>query len=443
VAGLRFFKKISIFHYAIIAIAVLIFSLCVFLSIEKFNQIDSLKSRQYFSLIQSELSQDKEPKVKGVNYAVISLSGTVQKSAIPKYKEHETVDLKTLAGIDGIKERNRVYFAAPLIKDNVQTGTLILLIDLNLLRNESSAVIWIILSGLLCISIILLVLQTKSIMKKDISKPLDTLNRIAKKMAGGDYSEKLLYDYTDEIGLLCHNIEILRDDLKASQDREDKLKNNEKFLLACISHDLKTPLAIISGTAESLKDDMVASNIAADRILNKTAALNKLINDILEQTKTELNEFSVNLSECYAKSFFEKELGDFQTEAEKNGLKYIVSDCPDCIINIDKQRIVQVLHNLIGNAMKYTPKGGTIAVNFQVKDNLLIISVKDTGLGISAADLPFIFDKFYRGEKARSVIAGSGLGLPISKYIIEKHGGKIECDTVLSKGTEMSFSLPL
>lgn len=444
-AKIKLFKKISIISAVIIFLIIVIFSICLCFAIERFNQIDASKSRQYFSLVQNELSQNQEPQIDGVNYAVVSLDGKILKSTINSYAENQTIELKLLAGIDESRENGRVYFAAPFLKDDIQVGTLILLIDSNLVRIGAGGniVLIVFLSGLF-VSSLLLILRMMFIAKKDIAIPLEAISRIAKKMAGGDYSEKLLYDYTDEIGQLCHDIEILRDELLSSRHRESELKKNEKFLLACISHDLKTPLAIIAGTAESLKDNIVNPEQAAVAILNKTNMLGKLIDDILEQTKTELGEFSINRTECYAKEFFEKELKGLQSEAQKKGLIFIMSACPECIVSIDKQRIFQVMHNLIGNALKYTPKGGTITVSFEIKDNELIVSVKDTGAGISAQDLPFIFDKFFRGEKARSPeTSGSGLGLPIAKYIIEKHCGKIDCDTILGKGTEMRFSLPL
>lgn len=439
------YKKLSVLCLIAAILLAGMFSVSLFFAADRFNQIDGTKSRQYYSLIQDGLSQNAEPEIEGVGYAVVSFDGKILKSTIEYYPINQTIELKLLAGIDQTKINNRVFFAAPFIKDNIQTGTLVLLIDEKLVRvGAAENIVWIFCLSLMFVTIVFFVFQTALIIKNEIAVPLNTLSRIAKKMAGGEYGEKLLYDYTDEIGQLCHDIEVLRDELLSAGKREAALKQNEKFLLACISHDLKTPLSVISGTAESLKDGIVVAGEAAETILAKASMLNKLIDDILEQTKTELGEFSINMFECYAKDFFETELKELQAEAEKKNLGFKMSACPDCIVSIDKRRMYQVMQNLTGNAIKYTHSGGTVSVSFEIRDNSLTVSVKDMGTGIPAKDLPFIFDKFFRGEKARnSTVPGSGLGLPIAKYIIEKHGGSLECDTLLGKGTEMRFSLPL
>ena len=416
----------------------------LFLTVKQLNVPDNKKVRQYISQITSSLSEDNYIKIDGIKYAVFSLSGNVDFSDIENYDKDTTVDLKTLSVIDGTRENGFYLYSAPIINGGVQTGVLLLSVEGRLVSNHSFLYIFLIIiqSAFFILVIFILVRQFAKV-KNEIAIPILQINTIAKKMLAGNLDEKLLYDYTDEIGELCHNIENLRDELNASRDREITLKKNEKFLLACISHDLKTPIAVISGNAESLRDGIIEKKSATETIINKSKQLSKLIDDILQHTKAELDEFVIELKECYAKEFFETECNELKNEVEKNGIIFLAKICPNCLVKIDKQRIAQVMQNLVSNSIKYTGKNGLIEIDFTIENNFLIVSVKDSGQGISAEDMPFIFDKFFRGEKARNMNTGSGLGLAISKHIIEKHQGTIEVDSSPNRGTKISFSLPL
>ncbi|WP_041710793.1 sensor histidine kinase [Clostridium pasteurianum] len=132
-------------------------------------------------------------------------------------------------------------------------------------------------------------------------------------------------------------------------------------------------------------------------------------------------------------------------EVESRGLHFIVLDkIPNLVLNGDKKRLSQVMYNLVSNSIKYSKKGGTISIFFENTGRYIKVYVKDTGIGISSADIPFIFNKFYRAEKCRNQnIPGSGLGLSISKYILEAHGGFINCVESSSNGTTICFALPI
>lgn len=122
----------------------------------------------------------------------------------------------------------------------------------------------------------------------------------------------------------------------------------------------------------------------------------------------------------------------------------MLHEIPNVLLKVDKKRISEVIYNLVSNSIKYSKESSEISVYFEVTSNYLKVYVKDTGRGIASSDVPYIFNKFYRGEKSRNQnIPGSGLGLLISKYIVEAHGGFIECTGSLSKGTTMCFSLPI
>ncbi len=132
-------------------------------------------------------------------------------------------------------------------------------------------------------------------------------------------------------------------------------------------------------------------------------------------------------------------------DIQGSGLELKVDEIPDVLLDIAPDRIFQVFQNIIGNSIKYTPKGGFIHIKFEQCRDALAVEITDNGQGIAATDIPFVFDRFYRGEKARTQkeIGGSGLGLSIVRSIIERYGGRVECDSVLGQGTSIRFLLPL
>jgi signal transduction histidine kinase len=243
----------------------------------------------------------------------------------------------------------------------------------------------------------------------------------------------------------------MREELEESSSRETQLREKIYVMYASISHDLKTPLATMDGYLEGILYDVVQEpkdiKEYVNRILEKSCVLNKMIDDILEHSKAELNQLSIVKQEVYARDYFEHLLGRYQSEVQQRGLRLSYQLPENVIILLDTNRIAEVFENLIGNSIKYGGESVELEVTFDLQldtEQILLTYIKDNGPGIDEEDLPFIFDMFYRGNRARTQdIPGSGLGLHISKYIIEQHGGRIECDSIIGIGTTMAFSLPL
>ncbi len=291
-------------------------------------------------------------------------------------------------------------------------------------------------------------LSLQSIIKKDIFEPIGELHSSTCDILYGKLDKPVRYDYDGEIGTLCHDFELMRTELSDGRRREKELKDNEKILMASISHDLKTPLATVQGYLESICLGVVSDKRDIRRYcenaLNKILLLDSMTKDILEHSKAELHQLSIDKKEVYSEEFF-KELSILLSfDAKSRGLSLTVGEIPNVIISLDQTRIAQVLENLVGNSIKYGEKGGRIKLSFSQDGEFFFVAVKDNGQGISPEDLPFIFDRFFRGDKSRTQnVPGSGLGLSIVKYIVEQHGGTIECDSVPGVGTEMRFSLKL
>lgn len=387
-------------------------------------------------------------------YAAADLKGRILMSSIDEYKKNPVVNLHDFSEYDSrfaLKNPNLIRYSEPLIVNDAQVGTVIFLIPKEQFLPEAPGLSTI--SKLIPIIISMIIISILTIhsclyVKKNVLAPLAELNESACRILKGDYSYRIKYDYDTEVGMFCHDFEAMRDELKYSKEMEAAIKANEKELLACISHDIKTPLAAINGYVSGIKDGIVKDKKGIESycevILKRVKMLSKLLEDILEHSKAELNKLNIVFTEFYSEEFFRDILNDLSVEIESKGLKFNVPDSiPNILINADKKRISQVLYNLVSNSIKYSSEGGIISVCFEIDKNYLKVYVKDTGMGIGSADIPYIFNKFYRGEKSRNQkIPGSGLGLSISKYIIEAHGGFVNCEESSNCGTTMSFSIP-
>lgn len=382
--------------------------------------------------------------------AVIGVDARVIYTNSPMYKEGQSVNLHTLStagSVDGSAGANR--FISPLAGPDGQTG--ILVVETSRAPEAWSAASWLglLFPFLILASIAYCMTRLYLYIKRDVAEPADIMSCAADEILKGNYKRLAGCDSENEVGRLYRKIELLRDEFQNSSTQAKKYHEDEKMILACISHDLKTPIATIRGCAESIRDGVAKSRADIERyvgiILSKSELLTKLINDILDHTNAELDQLSLNRREVYARQFIPEVLSKLAPDIQERGLTLKVDEIPDVLLDIAPDRIFQVFQNIIGNSIKYTEKEGFIHVSFEQCANALAIEIADNGQGIAATDIPFIFDRFYRGEKARTQkeIGGSGLGLSIVRSIIERHGGKVECDSVLGQGTSMHFMLPL
>lgn len=253
----------------------------------------------------------------------------------------------------------------------------------------------------------------------------------------------------DEVGELTYSFELMRDELKAKQIREEELKKAQQEMISCISHDLKTPISTVKAYAEGMRDGIArdeetrASYIRI--IIEKTNLLIGMIEDLLRISNAQLNQLEICPKEVYFVSFFEKAVKEIEGYVRQQEMEFSFSiELEERLVCMDERRILEVLYNLVENSIKYRRENGKIEMIASRQGDDVLIRVLDDGIGISNDDIPYVFDKFYRAEKSRSSsIPGSGLGLSICKYIVEKHGGTIYCKSRKEKGCEIGFTLRL
>jgi signal transduction histidine kinase len=241
----------------------------------------------------------------------------------------------------------------------------------------------------------------------------------------------------DEIGTLIRSF-------NRTLERLENLFTSQQRFLADVSHELRTPLTVIKGNANLMRKIKEADEESLMSIDEEADRLTRMVGDLLLLAQAESGKLPLNVR---ALEFDTLLLDVFQEMRVLAGdkVKIKMTDIDQAIINGDRDRLKQVLLNLIGNAIQYTPPGGDVYLNLSKSQEMARLIIRDTGPGIPAKDLPHIFDRFYRGEKSRtrSKTSGYGLGLSIAYWIVDAHGGRIEVDSQEGKGTTFAVFLPL
>ncbi|HEC79918.1 MAG TPA: HAMP domain-containing histidine kinase, partial [Firmicutes bacterium] len=229
-----------------------------------------------------------------------------------------------------------------------------------------------------------------------------------------------------------------------------KLDTAKTEFLNITSHELRSPLTSILGYAEILSEGLVGPVTDGQResaygILRNARQLERLINDLLDFTQMETGRLRLDTEVCDLKPIIKDAVESMRPRIEEAGCAVSIEVPPDLPPSIcDARRITQVLYNLIGNAVKFSPDGGTITISANKVDRFIRISVKDEGVGIPEENQEKIFDKFYQVDMSDTRRArGLGLGLAISKAIIDAHGGSIWVDSKPEKGSTFYFTVPI
>ena len=292
------------------------------------------------------------------------------------------------------------------------------------------------LGGLVAIAIALIL---TFILSRRITSPIGVLARAARRLGRGDLSQRVQLQGEGEVAALAQAF----DSMAADLEHAEQLRRN---MVADVAHELRTPLSNIQGYLEAIRDGVVKPDAATIRSLSEeTALLSRLVNELQELSLAEAGELKLVYQAEDITKLIKQAVISWQPQLTAKEI-LLSLDLPDNLplVNIDWQRVNQVLHNLLENAVAHTHKGGTINVAAITQGNWVVISVSDTGEGIPAEDLPHIFERFYRVDKSRArATGGSGLGLTIAKRLVEAHGGTITAQSELGKGSRFSFTLPI
>jgi len=269
-----------------------------------------------------------------------------------------------------------------------------------------------------------------------LASPLRRLIRATERIAAGDLAHRVVVRSRDELGRLAQAFNRMAEALQ----RSERARRN---LIADIAHELRTPLTVIQGNLEAMLDGVFPlTQESLAPVYEETLQLGKLVEDLRELTLAEAGTLPLERQKLELAELVERTCEAVRPMAQEEGIEIETELEHGSVVEADPHRIRQVLGNILANAVRYSPPGGTVRVTLKREGDEAVISVRDQGPGIPPEDLPHIFERFYKVDRSRNE-EGSGLGLAIAKAIVEAHGGKIWAESVVGKGTTISFSLPL
>ncbi|HBO33351.1 MAG TPA: hypothetical protein DD636_01185 [Anaerolineaceae bacterium] len=288
--------------------------------------------------------------------------------------------------------------------------------------------------------LILLTVVIGVLLMRRVVNPLSEVIAAAQSVAAGNLGTRIklqksnadLYTLSNQFNKMTETLE-----------RND---NERRAMLADIAHELRTPLTILRGRLEGIMDGVYSPN--EDNIapaLEETYLLERLVDDLHLLTLAETRQLHLEMKDTNLVELLRKTVSIFEPQAAvKNVSLTFETDSQELIANVDPQRIEQVIGNLIGNALRFVPENGKITVTSRQEHGDVQIIVSDNGPGVKEEDLPFIFDRFWRGEKSRTRSSGgAGLGLAISKQLIEFQGGKITAANRAEGGLQVTVEIPI
>lgn len=269
-------------------------------------------------------------------------------------------------------------------------------------------------------------------------------------MSAGQFTSRITVHSRDEWEELASAFNMMAERLEAAFQKETELEQARRQLVAAVSHDLRSPLASMRVMVESINDGVVTDSETVHRYLRtlqgEVEYLSRLIDDLFELSQFDSGLIELRMGEADIKDLIMDTVAGLSAQAEQRQLTLRGSvDGQVPALTIDARRIQRVLYNLLQNAIRHTPADGTILVEARDAGAEVHVSVIDTGEGIAAADIPRLFERFHKGDKARTRgggDSGSGLGLSITKGIVEAHGGRIWVVSAPGSGTAFTFALP-
>lgn len=285
--------------------------------------------------------------------------------------------------------------------------------------------------------VVLLATAVSVLLSATITGPVEKITRVAEEMAAGRFNARADKKYDDEVGKLADTLNYMAEEIV----RYDQLKNQ---FIASISHELRTPLTSIKGWAVTLRSGGVKKmgeiNEGLGIIERESDRLTLLVDELLDFSRLSAGKSILQQDTVYLRELLDSIIKQLNPRARRQGINLVCETARDLpVVKADPNRLKQVFINLLDNAFKFTPSGGTVRVSARAGEEQIQIKIADTGSGIPHAELPKVKQKFYKGTSS----AGSGIGLSICDEIVKLHRGQLIIDSAPGQGTEVRVILPL
>jgi signal transduction histidine kinase len=284
-----------------------------------------------------------------------------------------------------------------------------------------------------------------------LSSRIQRVRAGTEKIAGGQLGLEVRVEGHDEVAGLADDFNRMARALEDAAEREREMEQARRDLVAAVSHDLRTPLASTRALIEALADGVAADPQTERRYLSSAsrelAHLSRLVEDLFELARIDAGMLQLTLEEASLHDLISDTISSFQPQADQRGVRLVgevMGDVDPVLAN--PSRLQRVLHNLVSNALRHTPADGTVALRATPEGEEVRVEVADTGEGIAAKDLPHVFERSFHGEQSRTRTEkddapGAGLGLAIARGLVEAHGGTIDVESDLGRGSCFFFTL--
>jgi len=349
-------------------------------------------------------------------------------------------DQTSVSTLDGLFERNQVTASSPIVVNNKTVAVVF--------ATEPIAQSWYTyvrntLRIFLMATLIAFVFSFLTVyyLSYRLTKPLKQMSIATKKYSEGDFSYKVDVKGNDELAELAEAFNSMAMSLSA-------LESSRRSFVANVSHELKTPMTSIGGFIDGMLDGTIPPekhNYYLNVVSDEVKRLSRLVTGMLNMSKLEDGKMSINYKNFDIGNDIFKTLLSFEKKIEDKSIEILGLDKMESIIvHADEDLMMQVIYNLIDNAVKFTPQGGYIEISMKSDNSYAYISVKNSGAGIERDELGKVFERFYKIDRSRSYdVKGAGLGLYLVKSIVELHSGHITVDSKVGEYTEFMFSVPL
>jgi two-component system, OmpR family, sensor kinase len=374
----------------------------------------------------------------------------VDESSLPEVQTAASGQPGTVIRFDPDDNAEALFSVAPVRFQGNLVGIIRLELQMSLIR-EASSQLWIRIVGAAALAAALTAVVSLWF-AKTLSDPIAAITRAAAALADGDLKRRVHVAGPEELTQLAHSFNFMA-------DRVSDVMEDQRGFVANAAHELRTPLTTIRLRADALadgaKDDPALATQFLTDISSETERLSRLVDELLALSRIETGLVPLERERISVGGVAHGVVDELMPRALQMGIALQI-DCPDAPpVYANPDQIRQVFINLLGNAIKFTPRGGRVSIQVQPVRALqsserldtgywLVTRVSDTGVGIPAEDLPHVFDRFYRSDKARARdTGGAGLGLAIAKSVVDQHGGRIWAESEPNRGTVISFALPI